>query len=446
MSVLFLVLPARSHLIATFGLAKKIKERGRTVYYACPQPFIEYIHSQGFNFCELNSHSFGYGYEEVFHKANRSKFIFLDAFIDRLSNRFYLLRKIEIETIIQNIKPVVVFVDVFINTDYIILNSLKEKCNFQVFFLQTMLNTRQNWRLPAINSSSPPNGNLIFISLVNLKIRFWVRFRQFYASMIYLGRHNIGIVKYNIKNSRIREKKIFFNGWNYEFKDVKEVILAQEELEFQKQINPDVIYLGNLVDLDRKEENIDINYTNYFHIIRQRISNENLKLIYCSFGSIYKYKPTLGFLKKVIRLTNSLTKVILVIATDKSLFPPNDDILKHRKVYIFNRVPQLDLLKYADVFITHGGLNSIKESLLFKVPMLIYPLDPRWDNIGNATKVEYFKLGLKGRINYDSEKTIRHKVNYLLNSQQIKESINNFHQQLGRYDSDVEYFINQLFS
>ena len=38
-----------------------------------------------------------------------------------------------------------------------------------------------------------------------------------------------------------------------------------------------------------------------------------------------------------------------------------------------NSVPQLEVLKHVDLFISHGGMNSINESLYFGVPLLIVP-------------------------------------------------------------------------
>jgi len=40
----------------------------------------------------------------------------------------------------------------------------------------------------------------------------------------------------------------------------------------------------------------------------------------------------------------------------------------------FSKVPQLGVLKSADLFITHGGANSVCESLYFGVPMLAMPM------------------------------------------------------------------------
>ena len=47
-------------------------------------------------------------------------------------------------------------------------------------------------------------------------------------------------------------------------------------------------------------------------------------------------------------------------------------------VHIFTFVRQLQVLKHADVFITHGGLNSIREAVHTEVPMLLFPVHPEY--------------------------------------------------------------------
>ena len=43
-------------------------------------------------------------------------------------------------------------------------------------------------------------------------------------------------------------------------------------------------------------------------------------------------------------------------------------------IHIYERVPQLEVLQQADLFITHGGMNSVNEAIYYGVPMLVLPI------------------------------------------------------------------------
>ncbi|MBQ9987092.1 MAG: hypothetical protein IJP28_01810, partial [Erysipelotrichales bacterium] len=65
-------------------------------------------------------------------------------------------------------------------------------------------------------------------------------------------------------------------------------------------------------------------------------------------------------------------------------------------IHIYDHVPQLQVLQQADVFITHGGMNSISEALVASTPMVVIPFHS--DQPVNARCVE--KLGVGKRLNY----------------------------------------------
>jgi MGT family glycosyltransferase len=64
-------------------------------------------------------------------------------------------------------------------------------------------------------------------------------------------------------------------------------------------------------------------------------------------------------------------------------------------------VPQLELLQRADVFITHGGINSIHEGLYFGVPLILIP--HQFEQLLNARCVTARGVGLI------VDKQLRHK-------------------------------------
>jgi MGT family glycosyltransferase len=61
-----------------------------------------------------------------------------------------------------------------------------------------------------------------------------------------------------------------------------------------------------------------------------------------------------------------------------------------------NFVPQLEVLKYTDVFITHGGLGSVHEALYFGVPMVLFP--QMFEQSVNAQRVAQCGAGLPLRV------------------------------------------------
>ncbi|MDP1843258.1 MAG: hypothetical protein Q8K64_07530 [Sediminibacterium sp.] len=92
-------------------------------------------------------------------------------------------------------------------------------------------------------------------------------------------------------------------------------------------------------------------------------------------------------------------------------------------VLMFDRVPQLRMLQLADLFITHGGLGSIKESIMAGVPMLAYPITNNWDSNGNCTKIAFHEFGLKGNIDRDSALHIIAKIYRIFNTTSFRKSL-----------------------
>lgn len=61
-------------------------------------------------------------------------------------------------------------------------------------------------------------------------------------------------------------------------------------------------------------------------------------------------------------------------------------------VHIFRRVPQVTLLPTVDVVITHGGNNTVQETLVAGKPMVVVPFGG--DQIVNARRVERLGVGI----------------------------------------------------
>lgn len=101
----------------------------------------------------------------------------------------------------------------------------------------------------------------------------------------------------------------------------------------------------------------------------QRASEASRPLIYISLGSVHNQK--LDFYRQCIAaFADSPHEVVMSVGKQTALADLGS-IPTH--IRVFPWVPQLKVLQHASLFISHGGMNSINESLYFDVPLLMVP-------------------------------------------------------------------------
>ncbi|MBS7529630.1 glycosyltransferase family 1 protein [Hazenella sp. IB182353] len=93
-------------------------------------------------------------------------------------------------------------------------------------------------------------------------------------------------------------------------------------------------------------------------------------LIYMAFGSVLSKEPLADLINPLLEVASMLDMDFLIVSEYFSANP----IDLSPNVVIEPMVPQLEVLNKADVFITHGGANSIMEGLSYGVPMIVVPL------------------------------------------------------------------------
>ena len=86
-------------------------------------------------------------------------------------------------------------------------------------------------------------------------------------------------------------------------------------------------------------------------------------------------------------------------------------------IYIYPSVPQVDVLDVADVFVTHGGMNSVSESLVKGTPMVVIPFVS--DQPVNATQIEVLGLGKRLEYKQVTSENLKQTVFSILHDKQI---------------------------
>jgi MGT family glycosyltransferase len=142
-------------------------------------------------------------------------------------------------------------------------------------------------------------------------------------------------------------------------------------------------------------------------------------VVYISLGTIVKGAKK--FFQQCIEAFRD-EPVNVIISTGKTF---DAQKLKNipSNVQIYPSVPQIEVLRMADVFVTHGGMNSISEALVYGVPMIVIPF--MTDQPVNAGQVE--TLGLGKRVEYKSINSLALKESVLsvLSDEEIKANLAN---------------------
>lgn len=200
---------------------------------------------------------------------------------------------------------------------------------------------------------------------------------------------------------------------------MKSQTLLQAVLKDKPQLN--IVYLPKIFQpfYDTFADNyLFVGQTNLSEPKQKKVLKfSNLKgpLIYISLGSIITSKR---FYKKCISAFGN-QDCSVVMTTGKVPIKNLGVLPKNFKVFPY--APQKELLEHADLFITHGGMNSVSEAMSSGVPMLVFPILN--DQPMNAKQVEKLSLGKRMNLFGVRAKELYREAFLVLNSKKIGKSV-----------------------
>jgi MGT family glycosyltransferase len=137
------------------------------------------------------------------------------------------------------------------------------------------------------------------------------------------------------------------------------------------------------------------------------IFDDGLPIAYLSFGTVF---PSLKLLKRCIQALMNFRGYVVVSTGNKLDLDEIGEVPDNFFVRKF--VPQLQILNRTNVFISHGGANSINEALYCNVPLLLIP--HACDQFRNAERVEELGAGLSLNRSEITDAQLLNAVNRLL--------------------------------
>lgn len=404
-------LETSSHINSVLKVAKALQSRGYTVVFLIfTLKYQSIFKTEGFQYFILetnilinvprNKFDIRYFFTALYHKR---------AFIrDFLNCSIY-------ELALLKFKPSLVIIDLSLNYYSFLL--WKKQIPFMIFCTKVSLNYDLN--VPPFTS-----GNLAEFDNFTLIHKFrnyllwqYTFTKQFFLHLVdFLSVTSLSplylVIRFCVKHSIPFIKLINFNrcthfGW----KHIPEIILSPKSFDFIRDFSPNQVHMGPTVDMNRVLTVVHQKFIDEINFIIN--SKKDKFVIFCSFGSYDEdySKIRIKFFNILISLINKRNDVVLILSLGKGVKILNPNLIN---VFLFNDVPQLDLLKHTDLMINHGGMQSVTECILSEVPMLVFPLNPKLDQNGNAARVVYHKIGLRGNLKRDKPKVIEDKINKLL--------------------------------
>ena len=425
--------PAPGHYNGSLRLANILRKYGHKVVYVGVPAYQERIENEGYPF-----YSVGY----LINKITKDFFLryWLDSFISLFSNtclKGFLQIADQYDAIIEKVKPDLILLDVL----QIHKSVIYGKYNVRVIGFDIMVASAYAPNVPPCYSTFIPQNNFISAKYVD-----WLWFlydsrklyRKYLLKMLYFGNdlisiyHKIGQInqvpleKWNAVK-RICSMKIVPCGFY-------ELILTPQCVDFPRPLKKNIIHIEPF-GLTRDESDFSERYV-YVRdaILALKQTHPDMKFIYVSIGTISGSAPKreARFIRVLIDYCRKYNDCRFVFSIGN-----NFDISTLKSVpeslYIFNHVPQLDVLNHCDFMITHGGMNSLTECIINEVPVIVYPLmtKPNWDQNGNATRVVYHRIGLRGKISTMAPASLRKKINEMcLNYAFYKRNMKAMHEKL----------------
>lgn len=375
MNILFINANLYGHINPTLGLVKKLTERGNQVSYFCSEPFKEQVTKMGAKWI-------GYGNRlEQFLKEYRPT--------DR--HPFYML--------------------------------MEAMLSYDEAVLPEILNLVKKDRYDMVICDSYFGAGCFLKQIIKIPVvcshsSFAMSHTPVPQRMLEPGFHPQLDHCYQILK-RICE------SYNIEEPSLEQVFTSKGELNIvyttrnfngdEGVCEPDYIFAGPSIDRSQKAFELD------FSAVGDR------KLIYISLGSVNT--DFIDFYKLCVSAFRDSDYYVYMSIGAKCEVSQLGEIPSNFLVQNF--LPQLEILKRADVFITHAGFNSVNEALYFGVPMLALPQVN--DQPMVAKRLVSLGLGMAENMKELSPDILKSKTDTLVMEREMKENCMQISQEMRNF-------------
>jgi zeaxanthin glucosyltransferase len=401
-----------SHQNSTFQLARTLKTMGHHVIYGGPARGIDgddlkgNIVRQGFMYSSIEI----YSKDGVFSDDIDTQF---ESFLENLAEESMF------QTYINTVGVEIIFLDIHNPLLAIPLSAT----NALLIFLSTELPTQKSRNVPPLESQFVPSDQLQSGEYVEL---IWDDYQKDKRLHPLLREYLIGLSdQYGFPFEKLFENRSIVR---FGFQ-LPEVVMWAKEFDFPREDRVNQFFIGNMTDTCRYESSFD-----------KDLFKKDLPIVYCSLGTrAYEDSGKVSFIDRLMQIFGTMHELNFVIGMG------GQDIAQSffENVLVVQNAPQLQILSFARMMITHGGGNSIKECIKFAVPMLCFPHDN--DQFGNAARITYHKIGVVPDPSAQDEHIRKH-ITMLAGESEYRRKIRTMRDRCAQnyHNEDIASIINKL--
>ncbi|MGG4268283.1 macrolide family glycosyltransferase [Peribacillus simplex] len=320
--VLFINGGSEGHINPTIGVVQELISRGEEVVYFTIEAFRERIEKTGATVRTLDGEKF----VKAFISGGRNYLL------ERI-NGLLLTADVVIPSVLKQIEGE--------HFDYIIHDSM-----FGCGYLLAQI-----LKLPAINSCT---------SFAQSKVSFDKMLEQ-HSEKIPTERVKPIYDEFQSLTAMVKEKYDVVINSPYEvFCNPAPLTIIYTTREFQpfgEEFNQTYKFVGPSISTRLTQENFD------------HTAIKGKSLIYISLGTVFN--KAIDFYKLCFKAFEATDHTVLMSIGNNTQISDLGEIPKN--FIIKNYVPQTEVLKYTNLFITHGGMNSTNEGLYYGIPLIVIP-------------------------------------------------------------------------
>ncbi|QLF91731.1 hypothetical protein HW090_00280 [Pseudomonas sp. ABC1] len=383
--IIFMLLPETSAYNASFTLARLLREQGYRILYGGPERFEEHVQAQGFGYerLEVPEPDFIKTPEGQPEPGLIGRWLRTRRVIQyyRRESRDLMERSV---IRFAEINPALVLFDPLIWP----YAELPLRSGVPMIAFSTTLASYFNLQVPPVFSGLPVGDpgrwqvrlrNMLAWSRWILRARFNLFMYEKVWPLFY------GLPPQTNGLNRIQQLGGAFRWGEYGPRLIlPELVVAPCEVDFPQLVaSNDRTYIGACVDISRTDGEFD-----WGGIDRSK------PLVYCSLGTYSEWfrngRGLFGAVIEALMQREDLQAIVqLGNVADAEAFGELPE-----RIRLVKRVPQLEVLERADIFITHGGFSSTREACYFGVPVVLFPYCN--DGLGNAARLIYHGMGVSG--------------------------------------------------